>query len=348
MAEKAEKVVSTMLIPPILYQDFCKVKAILAEAEQSFVLCKFDEAISLTTDILINASLHFADEGCSSDVHLQTSMCSQTWNVSFTRDVDVVDRTAALFLQAFYELRPSMKRLDPVMDYYREKRTIPFEIAILWVQFCFAIHLDTTDSVHMAAELCYHVCGKHWINPELIQDLVWLVMVKMLPYSTDWNYTSEVLDSMLNDSNEWSPPLSAYSHQNEIHQGSLKLVLSRLDEMFSRYCFSTRYQSELRQHLSLHQMVPDAKLKLVCEKRDLAKQKESSSTDKLQRWANAVLQLVRQQLFGQSSTKTAMVIISIYLGWKQRRRLLKGGEIVASVAMSPLKEIIDAFLPERR
>jgi hypothetical protein len=344
----AEKIVSTMSKPQILDQDTCEVKAILAEAEQAFVLCRFDEAMSLTTDILVKASIHFSDNGCSSDVQLQTRMCRQTWNVSFTRDVDAVDRTAALFLQAYYELRPSMKRLDPFMEYYKEKRSIPLEIAILLVQFCFAIQLDT-DSVHMAAELCYHVHGKHWIDPELVQDLAWLVMVKMLPYSTDRNYTTVVLDSILSDSNEWSPPLSVYSYQKEINQGSLKCVLSKLDGMYSRYCFSTKYQSELRQHLSLHQVVPDAKLELVNETRDLATQNHSSSTDRPQRWANSVLQLVRQQLLGDSSScKMAMAIISIYLGWKQRRRLLKAGEIVTSVALSPLKEIIDAFLPDRR
>ena len=324
----------------------------LSAAEHAFVLCNFAKALELTNEILDESSIS-KTHGSSFEGKLRIPGPSHDWNISLMADpLDLIDRAAGLSLQAYYEFRPNINHLAPFMECYEEKRHMPLAIALLWVQFCFAIKLNTSHSVNMAAAILSNTIDQHWIDAELIQDLSWTLLIKMLPHSTDPCYVTELLEKVLSNNEDWLYLSSEYSYQDIINHESLNEILSRLEIFCSRQRLSSEFQATLRQQLSTLRGIKSAS-EVTLEKNYLPTQlypPQLTLSSLPQRLAEKFLQYLRRNLQRpnwQVRSQLAMAILSIYLVWKRRRRLLKTGSAVASVAFSPLREVIDAILPEK-
>ena len=329
--------------------------AMVNGGQKAFVRQDFEQALNLTNQVLVESSI-YGTEGLSSCVRLRSPLRLRHWKVCLTRDVDIVDQAAALSLQAYYEYRPTMDYLVPFMECYQINRAMTIEMAFLWAQFNFKMHLpgDLKNAVNMSAELLHLALGNNEMEAELAEDMVWTLMVKMLPFSTEFKYVNDLVESILTDSAEWLTPVSEYTYKTEISQDSLDCIISSLDQFCSRYtCLSTEFQLDLRQHLLSLQIQ-----ELHVDKLNNTRKQDGGMSSlhpphpDLFPWLaksirNYIQRLVRRLLTGDTKSRVHVVLAFVlgYLGWKHQRKLIKSGKVVGRAALSPLREIIDALLP---
>lgn len=369
-------------------------------AERAFVERKYGKALKLANHVLQNESQECALlPPITNCVHLRTApieflgnqfvdSADRSFLVDFSCTFAPVDRAAAVSLQCCYEIslrgrngkltRSEFKGVQPFLDYYfvseKLKRTLPFEVATLWIKFCYAIGFNHT-AVEMAAELLHVLLSrKDAISPlaDSGQDeLLWFFLTKALPHSMNCTIVGHVFDQIEADS--WTPLQLSFAASRRLEQESISTILSRLEDLSDKSSNRTSVKdciSQCQRQLKflLNEVDGNSEGKIVEDEgeippiapsflirnRNRSQQLPMACTDWQRQVAKRILQLFRihviEPLYSDKERwanrgRVAIAAFMTYLAWKRRRRIKSATQSVGQIVMSPFSEIVQALLP---
>ena len=284
-----------------------------------------------------------------------------TFVVHTTQDVSLADRAAVVALQTSHEVSSDIG-LAAFVEFYSQ-HSMPLDVAILWIQYSF--RTDAPMAIEMASKLLHHIrCYPS--TSESIEELVSFMVTEVLPFQST-EYVQHVLDSI--ESPSWVSNPIAYDQASEVNHQAVSVLLSRL-HMFSFSSAVDSCREQLESLIIVQKDINDC-IELQSESDNVLTKKRNSQIHET--WRNLVQDLhskdwhlvlsqrilnlfrthVVQPLFRDEACwenrgRVALSILLLYLSWKRRRKLLLLTSSAAHVLTSPLREIMDALLPQHR
>ena len=348
------------------------------DAERSFVLKDYRQALQLSNQVILSAERRSPFDQEANCVCLQTRALDRlshesieyTCVVRMTCDISLEDRAAAVALQSCHELSNKDNSGDPVqrqrllgpfLALYRE-RPMPFEVAVLWIQYCFCKETLRHAAVEMAAELLHHA---RQYTLDTSDDLLCFLLTRMLPYANAGDYVRDVLDRI--HSLSWTTSSKIYVQTAKVNPEAVHVILADLDSFSpSSSLEHCREQLELHagplsnsKHVQVVAMEDDILIQsrhIVGWRHQLAlafRNRQDWQTEWSKRLVNVFRIRVIQPLYLNDEKwinrgRVALSALLVYLAWKKRRNLLPLTTSAANLVTSPFREVLDALMPAPR
>jgi hypothetical protein len=264
------------------------------------------------------------------------------------------------------------------------------ELMVIFVQFCHATeHFHV--AVELCSELVHSLLSftSNGERPlmdahqhKYFQEIVMLLLTRLLPFCDDPKAVTDLGKRLVRtdgaSSTEWTLTSTKWSASSEPSVGSVKGILALLDddERLSHWSeWLDRTIAECRTHLEIllqdledfdddddktflegpHSQDKVMEDSLVVNGQGTLPPEDFMSWQDL--WVARVVRFVRVRVREsmndpRGSATVAVTILTIWMAWRHRRRLIAGGTIrtSASVALRtilrPLLEIVDALMPK--
>lgn len=344
------------------------------DAEHCFVRKDFQTALHLANQVLQESAPTTRGHG---DTVLVLNTACLSDNPKLLLGVDsriwTADRAGAIALQSMKEASlVDDLMLEPFLKFYS---TSPMPLELLVVFICFLLN---TEKQHCAIELASQVVHSLKHSPctttaseeiqEIKDELVWTLVTKLIPFCPDAQY----LESLSNECSAQTPrPRPASARRPKWRSEPLRPVVPKLiSALDSLHGVATKDCLErCRDHLLLISSGCDPvadSLHHNDETRAFIPMESRSS----KAWINImnpkggyrklishlfnllatriVKPLCRSDQNWEARSQAALTIFSLYVAWKQRRRIVTALHLLVSLSLKPVQEIIDAALDQSR
>jgi hypothetical protein len=358
------------------------VDQILASAEQCFVRNDFHQALHLANQVLAQeAGIYDVTSSSSSTampfaLRTEVPYLDETYKLSlvFEGDVSRADRAGAIVLQSHRE--DNELALKAFLDYYAI-HAIPIDLFSILIQF----FLQRSNKYRpIALELTIEgLCQikKHFNNKapdgdmqEATDEVVFTLLIRMLPYCPNVVYVQQIIGGG-EEVSEFAGASGMKKWQTDPVPSivdCLPGVIDSLTDIASEECLN-RCREEVQKMKGTESNSNNDVLKLVssAEDRQLGpKQTQASPALRVERWnwldtnsrndwyrlwSSKFLRLVKERIMAplfqserrwQNRGEVAMTVLSLYIAWKQKKRLFRAGGILTGSLLAPLRELVEA------
>jgi len=354
-------------------------QSLVEEAEQAFVEASFRQSLQLANKCLEehskNISTPEADSGhvlkLQTPLHLSFDTCSSMKTIQVClgqKETDTIDRAAAIALQSWYEISSKatgpersqgVRHLQPFLNVYSH-HVMSLELMLIFLNFCRATdHFQ--EAVDVSSELAFHLFSFQkammWKRDET-DELLIVLFTEMLPRCQ----TKAVVDLLRRfDQDEWTPSSVRWRALEQPRMHTLLQVLSFLRKIDHGWlpdtlgdCIS-RLESQL-DDMESEESEPNPKHSLNAAHPQII----SSSTVRTwkvvcDRFLTHIVSRIRDYLVlcsdhaqdrWKQRGQLAITVLTVWIAWRQRRRILNASKRIAIQCISkPIAEIVEALLP---
>ena len=345
----------------------------MQNAERCFVLKDYENALDLSKEVL-SAETGSQSQKESSCICLQTcplhldcrssknEATTAKWLVRLNPDISLADRAAVVALQSGYEISNDTGR-TAFLEYYSQ-RPMPLDVAIVWIQFSY--RKDKGSMIEVTAELLHY--AHHYPSVlDSVEDLVFLLFIEMLPFSSSAAHVRDLLDRIGAPTWSSSGP-SMYLRAGEVNCRAVSILVSRLD-MFS-FDASDRCREELKSLVACSKTADECKKDLTMCNGNLI---ESQVIPPKTTWTGLVddlslkdwhlvlsrrlldlfrIRIVQPFVYDKDRWKNrgsaGISALLLYLAWKKRLKMLLFTKSAMSLVTSPFREVMEALMPQQR
>ena len=349
------------------------------QIETAFVRKEFHQALKLSNSVIENTEERPSRQRTDFDFRLRTSFnlngTQRTAPLSIRAapaDAKNSDQAVCVAIQSYHELKTKglhdEKQLGPLLKYL-VNNSIHLEVLLVFCQFLFTFPSCKHAAAGLLGETLWNIrCG-----PQLQKDrneILWVLGTKMLPFCSEPDFCEHILRALTNDKG-WQPFPRAVSFHEHINPDTIWAIRFGIGKiMFVSEEFKQVHLnivSPLNEVESLEDdkgrpieddldSCLDSRERRIDKKGLDVKQAPKTGGSFYIRLSSKILGLVRNRILGPlfdtneeakwvNRGRVVMTILTAFIAWKQRRRLLPAANYAVGQVVQPLAEILDALIP---